>query len=189
MWSRRSKDRPAGSPGFMLIEALVAISVAAVLLAVLMQGFSSVWRSIGDVREETEAMLVARAVLEATAPRLNLAPGAHEGVTGRYAWSVGVVDTQRQMIAEASNQQPQSQSGSGSGSSGSSQSQQRPPQTGFGTQTQGQDQDKEKEQDEEQKGTANESGPWNLYRIVVAVRAPSGRSTTLETYRLSRPAR
>ena len=184
MWSRRSKDRPAGSPGFMMIEALVAIAVAAVLLAVLMQGFSSVWRGIGHVREETEAMLVARAVIEATAPRLNLAPGAHEGVTGRYAWTVNVLDTQRQMIAEAPSQQSQPASGSGSG--GSSQTQQRPQPTGSGTQTQGRE--NEKEQDEEQKGTTNEGGPWTLYRIAVAVRAPSGRSTILETYRLSRPA-
>jgi type II secretory pathway component PulJ len=169
MWSPRNPDSPSpASAGFMLLEALVATAVAAVLLAVLMQAFSSVWRSIGAVREETEAMLVARAVIEASTPRHNLAPMSQEGVTGRYTWTVGVVSTELQTTTPApAETQPQPQTSA--------------TQVGARQPDDPRAQPGQKEQEQ--------SEAWTLFRIGVAVRAPSGRRTTLETYRLSRPAR
>jgi type II secretory pathway pseudopilin PulG len=83
MWSRRKPGEHQRSEGFILVEVLVTAAVAAVLLAALMRAFSSVWGGLGAVREETEAMLVARAVLEASTPRNNLAVLTQEGMSGR----------------------------------------------------------------------------------------------------------
>ncbi len=169
----------------MLLEALVATAVAATLLIVLMRGFSSLWHGIGGVREEAEAMMVARAVLDATAPRLNLAAGAQDGVTGRYAWSVGVVDTQLRAVISA---QPRA---AGANTGGDDEDNPRRPASApapqrFGTAGQpGQP----NQQGQQGQGEPQQSEPWALFKISVAVRAPSGRSTVLETYRLSRPAR
>jgi hypothetical protein len=166
MWWRRKPAELGRSDGFVLVEVLVTAAVAAVLLAALMRAFSSVWGGIGAVREETEAMLVARAVIEASTPRFNLAPLAQQGVSGRYAWSISIANTGIQSAAAAQPGQNQPTPPNATG---------RPPdnrQPGSG------------DQDEEQ----NREPPWMLFRIAVAVRAPSGRRTTLETFRSSRPA-
>ena len=186
MWSRRKPDKHQRSRGFMLVEVLVTAAVAAVLLAVLMRGFSTVWGGIGAVREETEAMLVARAVIDASTPRNNLAPLTQEGKSGKYAWRISIVNTGLQSTTGQQNQS------SPSFFNASGQQDQRP--TTFfnasGQQNQNPDQrESDQPRDEGQEGQARpQELPWTLFRIAVAVLAPSGRRTTLETFRVSRPA-
>ncbi|MPZ56886.1 MAG: prepilin-type N-terminal cleavage/methylation domain-containing protein [Rhizobiales bacterium] len=170
MWWRRKPGEHRRNDGFALIEVLVTAAVAAVLLAALMRAFSSVWSGIGGVREETEAMLVARAAIDASTPRMNLVPITQEGMSGRYAWSISIANTGIQSVAAVQQGQnpptPPNATGQATG------------QSVPGRQTAEGDQDEE----------TNREPPWSLFRIAVAVRAPSGRRTSLETFRLSRPA-
>jgi type II secretory pathway pseudopilin PulG len=186
MWSRRKPDERRRSAGFVLIEVLVTAAVAAVLLAAVMRAYSSLWSGIGAVREEIEAMLVARAVIEASTPRTNLVPLTQEGRTGRYVWSIAIASTgivQQQQQQQPGQPAPIGQPGLGA-------SGQAAGQAGLGAtggQAAGQPQDQQNNPDGQQEGGAREA-PWTLFRIAVAVRAPSGRRTDVETYRLSRPA-
>jgi prepilin-type N-terminal cleavage/methylation domain-containing protein len=180
MWLHRKPDRHARSRGFVLIEVLVTAAVAAVLLTALARAFSSVWGGIGAVREETEAMLVARAVIEASTPRNNLAPLTQEGTSGRYAWSVAIVSTglQAGQIGQQGQRQPDPRSATAQLQPN------RPPTDLDSGQRPRNLNDPERDQQPSDAGEI----PWTLFRIAVVVRAPSGRRTSLETVRLSRPA-
>jgi len=187
--SSRRPDKRAGAAGFVLVEVLVTAAVAAVLLAALVRAFSSTWGGIGAVREETEAMLVARAVIEASTPRNNLVPLAQEGVIGRYAWSVAIANTGIGMAAASADRtasgeaQPDQQRPFGSGPQGS------PPLRSAGTLGRpGPDEGRRPGEPGGREADEAQDLPWTLFRIAVSVRAPSGRRTNLETFRLSRPA-
>jgi len=77
----------AANRGFVLIEVLVAVGVAAALMAVLIRSFSQTWSGIGYVREEAEGTLLARSMM-ADAMQLRMSPGSQEGTAGRYAWKL-----------------------------------------------------------------------------------------------------
>ena len=177
MLSRRKPGKHQRSQGFVLIEVLVTAAVAAVLLAALARAFSSVWGGIGAVREETEAMLVARAVIETSTPRNNLGPMTQEGTSGRYAWTIAIASTGVQ--AGAPNQQTRPQPDRRNAANQPAANQRRNPDPNP-------DRDPDPNAKEQEAGEIPET-PWTLFRIAVAVRAPSGRRTTLETLRLSRP--
>jgi hypothetical protein len=120
-----------------LIEVLVAVAVAAVLLVALSRAFVSTWSGISTVREEAEAMLIARTLIAAVTPRDNATELSQQGSIGRYNWALEV--KKAPMASPAA-------------------------------------------------GTDAENPfPWTLYRAGVVVTAPSGRRTSLETSRLSRP--
>ena len=78
------------SRGFVLIEVLVAVAVAAVLLVALLRAFVTTWSGISMVREEAEAMLVARTLISAVTPRDNAAEVSQQGKIGRYNWALEV---------------------------------------------------------------------------------------------------
>lgn len=123
--------------GFVLIEVLVAVAVAAVLLVALSRSFMTTWSGISMVREEAEAMLIARTLISAVTPRDNAAEISQQGSTGRYSWALEVKKAPVVAAAAAANSE-----------------------TPFA---------------------------WTLYRVGVVVTAPTGRRTSLETSRLSRP--
>ena len=83
--ARRHSNR-----GFVLIEVLVALGVAAILLVVLLRAFVTTWYGISTVREEAEAMLIARTLVSAVTPRDNTGELAQQGSIGRYAWALEV---------------------------------------------------------------------------------------------------
>ena len=76
--------------GFVLIEVLVAVAVAGVILVALSRAFISTWFGISTVREEAEAMLVARSLISAVTPRENASEIIQQGSTGRYNWALEV---------------------------------------------------------------------------------------------------
>ena len=76
--------------GFVLIEVLVAVAVAAVLLTALLRAFVTTWMGINTVREEAETMLIARSLISAVAPRENTAEASQNGAIGRYTWALEV---------------------------------------------------------------------------------------------------
>jgi prepilin-type N-terminal cleavage/methylation domain-containing protein len=140
MSSRPTAADNSRNRGFVLIEVLVAVAVAAIIMAVLIRSFATTWSGIGAVREEAEAMLLARAMLEHEPLSRKLTPGVKTGTIGVYAWTV--------TTAKASVAAPL------------------------------------KDPNDEQPVT-----PWALYRVVVVMSAPSGRSTTLETFQLAQTPR
>jgi prepilin-type N-terminal cleavage/methylation domain-containing protein len=128
---KRKADR-----GFVLIEVLVAVGVAAVLLVALLRAFVSTWFGISTVREEAEAMLIARTLIASVTPRENAGELSQQGSIGRYNWALEVKKAPMAPAAGADSETPFA---------------------------------------------------WTLYRAGVVVTAPSGRRTSLETSRLSRP--
>jgi type II secretion system protein I len=141
MSPRRDKTETARTGGFALIEVLVAVAVSAVLMLALMRAFAATWSGIGAVRDDAEAMLIARSILFAVAPRANVSEGTQNGMIGRYSWNVA--------ITKSANAKALS--------------------------------------------TASEEGGenaklWTPFRFVIVVTAPNGRSTNLESIRLSQTA-
>jgi prepilin-type N-terminal cleavage/methylation domain-containing protein len=128
--------RRKANRGFVLIEVLVAVAVAAVLLVALSRAFVSTWSGISVVREEAEAMLIARTLITAVTPRDNASELNQQGSIGRYNWALEVRKATTATPAAADSETPFA---------------------------------------------------WTLYRAGVVVTAPSGRRTSLETTRLSRP--
>ncbi len=76
--------------GFVLIEVLVAVAVAAVLLVALLRSFVTTWYGIGAVRQDAEAVLIGRSLINAVTPRAKTAEVTQQGTTGRYSWAVEV---------------------------------------------------------------------------------------------------
>jgi prepilin-type N-terminal cleavage/methylation domain-containing protein len=128
--------RRKANRGFVLIEVLVAVAVAAVLLVALLRAFVSTWFGISTVREEAEAMLIARTLITAVTPRENAGELSQQGSIGRYNWALEVRKTAMSPVVGTDSETPFA---------------------------------------------------WTLYRAGVVVTAPSGRRTSLETSRLSRP--
>jgi prepilin-type N-terminal cleavage/methylation domain-containing protein len=129
-------DKRKANRGFVLIEVLVAVAVAAVLLVALSRAFVSTWSGISVVREEAEAMLIARTLIASVTPRENAGELSQQGSIGRYNWALEVKKAPMAPAAGADSETPFA---------------------------------------------------WTLYRAGVVVTAPSGRRTSLETSRLSRP--
>lgn len=91
MWSHRKRADRRARAGFVLFEVLVATVVAAILLTALIRAFAGVWSGIATVREDVEAVIVARAVLEtASTSRTGIAPRFQEGVSGSFRWTLAV---------------------------------------------------------------------------------------------------
>ena len=76
--------------GFVLIEVLVAVAVAGLILIALLKSFVGTWYGIGVVREEAEAMMIARSLISAAAPRANASEVNQQGNVGRYSWTLVV---------------------------------------------------------------------------------------------------
>jgi hypothetical protein len=74
----------------MLIEVLVAVAVAGVILVALLRAFVSTWFGISTVREEAEAMLIARTLISAVTPREKASEIVQQGSIGRYNWALEV---------------------------------------------------------------------------------------------------
>lgn len=151
--------------GFTLLEVIVAASVAVIMLTALLRVFGSVWDLTARVREEASAIVVAQSVLETTMQRTTLAAGANAGRSGDYGWSVQI----------AAVDVPQSERAAPAAA----------PRTGTSSNAGG----ATAEDGDASSGDAADQAPedwnWRLFRIQVAVLAPSGRKTSLETLRLA----
>ena len=90
MLSRRPGAEKKSTSGFVLIEVLVAVAVAAILMAVLLRSFTTTWYGINSVREQAEAMLLARNLLVESDLRGGLVAGVRSGKLRRYSWTMTV---------------------------------------------------------------------------------------------------
>jgi hypothetical protein len=168
MWFRRNETAKGARAGFVLLEVLVAVGVAAALMAVLIRSFSQTWSRIGMVREEAEGAMIGRSMLADAAMPGRLSPGTQEGVVGRYAWKITTVMQQLQPPPQKKKQQPQQQ-----------QQQQDPQGSQSGNQV-----DPDQDQGADNKPARP---PDALYHVVIVLKGPSGRSNRLDTFALAPP--
>jgi prepilin-type N-terminal cleavage/methylation domain-containing protein len=86
MWSVPSGRERPGRAGFTLVEVMVALIVAVVLGAALVRFFAGVRSDAQRLRENLDAWVVARAVLDAVPSGSAVSPGTTVGATGAYSW-------------------------------------------------------------------------------------------------------
>jgi len=81
-------DRPHRERGFLLVEALVALAIAALMAALV---FDSVWqmgKTAVVASEKRQALLLAQSVLAAASVPGSFAPIAPRGTDGPLAWQI-----------------------------------------------------------------------------------------------------
>jgi type II secretory pathway pseudopilin PulG len=98
-----------GRTGFVLFESLVALAVAALLLTMLSRSFLATWQGTAHAREDLQAMMIARTVLEDALPRGALSPGVKTGMTGGYDWRAETLPAPAQAEAEPASGEPTGQ--------------------------------------------------------------------------------
>ena len=76
--------------GFSLLEILVAFSIMALSLGVLMEIFADAARNADLARNQMRAVALARALLAQTALDATLTPGEHAGTNGQLRWRLRV---------------------------------------------------------------------------------------------------
>jgi general secretion pathway protein I len=77
--------------GFSLLEILVAFSILALSLGVLMQIFSGSLRNADITHDQAQAVVLAQSLLTAAGAEAPLAPGESSGVhTGKFRWLLRV---------------------------------------------------------------------------------------------------
>ncbi|WP_292929537.1 prepilin-type N-terminal cleavage/methylation domain-containing protein [Novosphingobium sp. PASSN1] len=79
---------PVRERGFLMIEALVALAIAALMAALV---FDSVWqmgRTAAAAADRRQALLLARSVLAAASVPGTSTPIPARGADGRLAWSI-----------------------------------------------------------------------------------------------------
>ena len=112
MLSKRKRN--SGTAGFSLVEALVALAIAALLAAVLTRFVSGTRANAQNVREEIALELASDDLLEHLAIGKSL-PGRIDGRSGRLAWHVDIEPiafsanaevVSEKKLASASNAQP-----------------------------------------------------------------------------------
>lgn len=84
--------------GFSLLEVLVAFSILALSLGVLMQIFSGSLRNAGASRDQAQAVALAQSLLASTGVETRLVAGESSGdVDGRLRWRVRATPFQGEM--------------------------------------------------------------------------------------------
>jgi prepilin-type N-terminal cleavage/methylation domain-containing protein len=86
MLSAPSGRKRPGRAGFTLVEVMVALIVAVVLGTALVRFFAGVRSDAQRLRENLDAWVVARAVLDAVPSGSAVSPGTTVGATGAYSW-------------------------------------------------------------------------------------------------------
>jgi prepilin-type N-terminal cleavage/methylation domain-containing protein len=91
MWSAPRRRERSGRAGFTLIEVMVALIVAVVLGAGLVRFFAGVRHDAFRLREDLDAWVVARAVLDSVPSGAAVSPGTTVGATGAFSWRLEAV--------------------------------------------------------------------------------------------------
>jgi prepilin-type N-terminal cleavage/methylation domain-containing protein len=156
------RGRPRrGERGFSLLEVLAALIIASLMIAVLSRGLATAAVSTRAPAEVVSAMAIARVLAAEARDDPTSAPEPRSGSTGRYTWRIDVAELGLQPATPPFPPAPR----------------------GVATGGGGQDTVVVQRQTEGAPEAAAAPPPV-LYRIAVAVTAPSGRSVTLETAKL-----
>jgi Tfp pilus assembly protein PilV len=164
MWSTRPKHDPTA--GFSLVEALVALVIAALLAAVLTRFASNTRMNALKIREQVTMDILGDSLLEHVDAD-QLQPGRTDGRVGGLAWRLDVspipVYARATSISEKKPAQSDARQSSAapfsplSNESGNQPTILRP----------------------------NAMITWQVYRLTAAISAPSGRSHAIETIKVS----
>jgi prepilin-type N-terminal cleavage/methylation domain-containing protein len=86
------------SSGFTLFEVMIATAVASISIVALLELFSGTARLVGIAGAQTDAMVVARSVMDATLwqPDLDQADQL-SGEHGSYRWRIEIFDFESQL--------------------------------------------------------------------------------------------
>lgn len=77
--------------GFTLMEVLIATSVAAVGIVAALELFSGSTRLAGASTEQTQALVIARSVMDQVLWRIDIEDGTESGEVDEYRWTREVV--------------------------------------------------------------------------------------------------
>jgi prepilin-type N-terminal cleavage/methylation domain-containing protein len=155
----------SGRAGFSLVEALVALAIAAVLTAALTRLIVDTRANAARVGELTEMAALGETLLARVASSAGLRPGRTDGRRGAFAWRIGVAPIPFTAVARvrAEKKAPQPAAAEGPGATakaaavpegGSTPAPAAPPQR------------------------------WVTYRVAVVIEAPSGRIYAVDTIRV-----
>jgi general secretion pathway protein I len=104
MWCRiaRSDARPRrGSPGFTLIEVLVAIAVLAVVLGAIGAVVGNTVKAIRSVDRRLPLLETAQSLIASLPARDALQPGTQSGTSGEFRWRIDAVLLNRNVPDDA----------------------------------------------------------------------------------------
>ena len=84
--------------GFTLLEVMIATAISAVGIVSLLELFSGSTRLVGASAEQTEAVIVARSIMDAALWQSDLdASDAANGAYGKYRFSIEIFDLEPQL--------------------------------------------------------------------------------------------
>lgn len=86
----RARHGRSGSEGFTILEALVALAVAATVLSAIGMLTATNVRGSGKIAEHLGLIATLRAVETALPDRADLVPGELTGEMHEHTWSVGI---------------------------------------------------------------------------------------------------
>jgi type II secretory pathway pseudopilin PulG len=182
------RKRSSSTAGFSLVEALVALTIASLLAVVLTRFVSGLRANAQKVREEVTLELATEDLLEHLSAG-NLSPGRIDGRSGRLAWYIDSKPIAFSANAEVIREKKSAGQGSG-----------QPAIAGTNS-VSNDDQSNSAASSPiasallplaDLMASAARANPpakqshinWSAYRVLVVVKAPSGRSYTLDTIRI-----
>jgi prepilin-type N-terminal cleavage/methylation domain-containing protein len=84
--------------GFTLLEVMIATAISAVGIVSLLELFSGSTRLVGASAEQTEAVIVARSIMDAALWQSDLdASDEANGHSGKYRWRIEIFDYDAQL--------------------------------------------------------------------------------------------
>jgi prepilin-type N-terminal cleavage/methylation domain-containing protein len=94
------------SSGFTLLEVMIATAISAIGIVALLELFSGTTRLVGRATSQTDALVVARSVMDALVWQADLdrADGTG-GIYGRYRWQAEVFDYETQLVGAEDGEQ------------------------------------------------------------------------------------
>jgi len=98
--------------GFTLVEVMVALSILAIAVVGTLELFTGSLRLAGTSASQTEALVVARSVMDEVLWRAELDDGASQVTQGNYQWSVRVEPIDPQLAADERDENVEQDTGS-----------------------------------------------------------------------------
>lgn len=153
-----------------MIEALVALSIAALLTAALTRLVSTTRMNAGKIREFVEMMALSNSLLERVSEDV---PDTSYGRTGRYVWHVDVTPmtmsaVARQVVRKSATENQSTSNGPGLG-----------PLADFNLNA--------PISDDETAPKPNEGAKWVPFHVTILVESPSGRRYVTDTVSVGHP--